>query len=124
MRLRDASREELSDLARQELINTIEQLKAQEDIMKKQSDLARRLFDAEQQIGLLQGRVDHRDKSPMQLQENSTCGKSCSQADLRWSLPLAVSALSLILWGCISYSTRHICPERGIVIEEWRVLCT
>jgi hypothetical protein len=102
MRLRDASREELSDLARQELINTIEQLKAQEDIMKKQSDLARRIFDDEQQIGLLQERIDQQRQITVQLQEeNSTLREELqNKADLRLvSAALAVSALSLILWG-------------------------
>ena len=82
-------------------INTIEQLKAQEDIMKKQSDLARRI-DAEQQIGLLQERIDQQRQITVQLQEeNSTLREELqNKADLRLvSAALAVSALSLILWG-------------------------
>ena len=40
LRLRGASEEELDDLARNEIVNVVKQLKAQEDIMNKQSKLA------------------------------------------------------------------------------------
>lgn len=43
MRLRGASEEELGELERQEIMGVVKQLKAQEDIMKKQSDLANRV---------------------------------------------------------------------------------
>ena len=40
IRLRDASEEELDELARQEIISVVRQLKAQEDIMQKQSQMS------------------------------------------------------------------------------------
>lgn len=39
LKLKDATEEEIDDLARQEIIGVVKQLKAQEDIIKKQSDL-------------------------------------------------------------------------------------
>lgn len=43
LKLKGASTEELDELARQEIIAVVEQLKAQEDIMKKQGDLSKKV---------------------------------------------------------------------------------
>ena len=43
LKLKGASEEELDEFARQEIIAVVKQLKAQEDIMKKQSDLAEKV---------------------------------------------------------------------------------
>lgn len=50
MRLRGASEEELDELARQEIIGVVKQLKAQEDIMKKQSELTDRVKQHESKL--------------------------------------------------------------------------
>jgi hypothetical protein len=50
LQLKGASEEELSDLARQEIINVVKQLKAQEDMMKKQADLALKVKKHHQEI--------------------------------------------------------------------------
>lgn len=43
LRLEHASEEEIDDMARQELLNVVHDLKAQEDITKKQTDFSLRL---------------------------------------------------------------------------------
>ena len=43
LKLKGASKEELDEFARQEIISVVKQLKAQEDIMKKQSDLTEKV---------------------------------------------------------------------------------
>ena len=50
LKLKGASKEELSDLARQELLNVVKQLKAQEDIMEKQSKLSSKVQDHDKKI--------------------------------------------------------------------------
>ncbi|MEG1427655.1 MAG: hypothetical protein RSC76_08205, partial [Oscillospiraceae bacterium] len=61
LRLAGASKEELSDLARQELLNVVSQLKAQEDIAKKQSDLSHRVKEHEIKLTLHDQREDQQD---------------------------------------------------------------
>ncbi len=50
LKLKGASKEELSELARQELLNVVKQLKAQEDIMEKQSKLSSKVKDHDKKI--------------------------------------------------------------------------
>ena len=50
LKLKGASKEELSELARQELLNVVKQLKAQEDIMEKQSKLSSKVHDHDKRI--------------------------------------------------------------------------
>lgn len=50
MKLKGASEEELDEFARQEIIGVVRQLKAQEDIMKKQSELANRVKEHESKL--------------------------------------------------------------------------
>ena len=50
MRLQGASEKEIDEFARQEIIGVVKQLKAQEDIMKKQSDLAERVKEHEHML--------------------------------------------------------------------------
>lgn len=50
LKLKGASKEELSELARQELLNVVKQLKAQEDIMEKQSKLSSKVQDHDKRI--------------------------------------------------------------------------
>jgi|LSQX01.2.fsa_nt_gb hypothetical protein len=50
MRLKGASEEELDELARQEILGVVRQLKAQEDIMKKQIELSERIKDHDKLI--------------------------------------------------------------------------
>ncbi len=51
MKLRGASAEELDEFAKQELLGVLRQLKAQEDIMKKQSELSAQVKDHDSLIG-------------------------------------------------------------------------
>lgn len=50
MRLKGASEEELDEFARQELLGVVKQLKAQEDIMKKQSELSQWVKEHEDKL--------------------------------------------------------------------------
>lgn len=50
IRLRDASEEELDELARQEIISVVRQLKAQEDIMQKQSQMSAVVKEHDEEI--------------------------------------------------------------------------
>lgn len=50
LKLKGASEEELTELARQEVLNVIRQLKAQEDILKKQDKLLSKVKDHEKRI--------------------------------------------------------------------------
>ena len=50
LKLKGASKEELSELARQELLTVVKQLKAQEDIMEKQSKLSSKVQDHDKRI--------------------------------------------------------------------------
>lgn len=56
MRLQGASKEELDELARQEIFGVIQQLKAQEDMMKKQNDLTGKVRVHDGRINELEGR--------------------------------------------------------------------
>ena len=62
MKLNGASKEELSDLARQEIGNVIKQLKAQEDIMSKQSFLAEKLKQHEQNLKAIENKDEEQDR--------------------------------------------------------------
>ena len=50
LKLKGASEKELGDLARQEIVNVIKQLKAQEDIMNKQNELSLKMRQHEQRL--------------------------------------------------------------------------
>ena len=50
LKLKGASEEEMSDLARQEILNVVKQLKAQEDIMNKQAQLSQKVKQHENDI--------------------------------------------------------------------------
>lgn len=50
MKLEGASEEELSELARQEILNVVRQLKAQEDILEKQTVLSSKVRDHEKRL--------------------------------------------------------------------------
>lgn len=50
LKLQGASKEELDELAKEELLNVVRQLKAQEDIIKKQSDLSSQVKEHDQLI--------------------------------------------------------------------------
>ncbi len=50
LRLKGASEEELNELARQEILGVVRQLKAQEDIMKKQEELTGRVKEHESRL--------------------------------------------------------------------------
>lgn len=58
LKLKGASEEEISDLAKQELRNVILQLKAQEDIMKKQEHLTGKVKKQEEQIKDIDRKLD------------------------------------------------------------------
>lgn len=59
LKLKGASEEEISDLARQELKNVIIQLKAQEDIMSKQVALTGKVKKHQQQLESINGQLDN-----------------------------------------------------------------
>lgn len=50
LKLKGASEEELNDLARQEIINVVKQLKAQEDIMNKQNELSKKVKQHDEKL--------------------------------------------------------------------------
>lgn len=58
LHLKNASEEELDDLARQELQNVVKQLKAQEDLMSKQETLSQKLRDLTKDSAVVQGKTD------------------------------------------------------------------
>lgn len=62
LRLKGASEEEISDLARQELKNVIMQLKAQEDMMKKQTELTVKVKSHQDQLRGIDRRLDNIEK--------------------------------------------------------------
>lgn len=53
LRLKNASEDEISDLAKQELKNVVVELKLQEDVMKKQEDLTKKIFRHNQNLELI-----------------------------------------------------------------------
>ena len=67
LRLEHASEEEIDDMARQELLNVVHDLKAQEDITKKQTDFSLRLKNVNDELdGIdsdLQGLKQHYNKT-------------------------------------------------------------
>lgn len=77
MRLKGASQKELSELARDELISVVKQLKEQEDILKKQEDFSRALkiqYQKNRQIEAelqLQAETDRRHDEQLKLSEDS-----------------------------------------------------
>lgn len=50
LRLNDASNEELDELAKKEFLNVVKELKQQEDLLKKQSDLSLRLRNINERL--------------------------------------------------------------------------
>lgn len=63
LKLKGASEEELDELARREIISVVKQLKAQEDIMKKQSDLSDKVRIHESRINELTDKhTEHTDR--------------------------------------------------------------
>ncbi len=58
MRLRSASEEELSELARTEVLSVIKQLKEQEDLLRKQDQMGRTLGGHDTKISLLLDQTD------------------------------------------------------------------
>lgn len=62
LKLRGASQEELDDLTRKEVAGVIKQLKAQEDIMKKQAFLSDKVKRHEEQLCAAKQRADVQDK--------------------------------------------------------------
>lgn len=54
LKLNGASKEELDDFARQEVLNVVKQLKAQEDLMKKQNDLTEKVKSHESTLRFLE----------------------------------------------------------------------
>ena len=68
MRLKGASQEELDDLARQELVGVINQLKAQEDIMKKQQTLKTQVKGHELRLGDLENENNKRNEAIKNLE--------------------------------------------------------
>lgn len=82
LRLSGASKEQLDDLARQEILGVVQQLKAQEDIMMKQQELAAivkghnsRLGGLEEQnkdnADKIEERIRHEAKQDEQIRQNS-----------------------------------------------------
>ena len=76
LRLQGASEEEISDLARQEILNVIKQLKAQEDILSKQEKLKNSIADQQNELVSLResmaseiGRIDSENEQQDQLLE-------------------------------------------------------
>ncbi len=62
LKLKGASKKELNDLARQEIVNVIKQLKAQEDIMNKQNELSQKIRQQEQRITQQEGMTEEYNK--------------------------------------------------------------
>ncbi len=62
LKLKGASKKELNDLARQEIVNVIKQLKAQEDIMNKQNELSQKIRQQEQRIIQQEGMTEEYNK--------------------------------------------------------------
>ena len=62
LQLNGASKEELSDFARQEITNVIKQLKAQEDIMNKQNFLAEKVKQHEQNLKEIESKDEEQDR--------------------------------------------------------------
>ena len=58
MRLKGASEEEIDEFARQELMGVVRQLKAQEDIMKKQSELSQIVYEHDVRLDELETEGD------------------------------------------------------------------
>lgn len=69
MRLHGASDEELSDLARQEVLSVIRQLKEQEDLLWKQKQMNEALREHDIKIDCILGRVDHAELSVIDQRE-------------------------------------------------------
>ena len=61
MRLRGATEEELDELAKKELLGVVRQLKAQEDIMKKQGDLSKKVRRHESRLQEISIRENEQD---------------------------------------------------------------
>lgn len=59
LRLKNASEEQLSDLARQELLGVIKQLKAQEDIMVKQQEISQKLKNIADDSAVIQAQANY-----------------------------------------------------------------
>lgn len=59
LKLKGVSEEEITDLARQELKNVIMQLKAQEDMMKKQTELTVKVKNYQEQLKGIDRRLDN-----------------------------------------------------------------
>ena len=76
LRLEHASEEEIDDMARQELLNVVHDLKAQEDITKKQTDFSLRLKNVNDELdGIdsdLQGLKQHYNKTIKALNNKIT----------------------------------------------------
>ena len=72
-RLSGASAEELSDLARQEVLSVIQQLKEQEDILRKQTQMMRVLHEHDGKLVYLLSQVDD-------LDNKLTAFESCQDA--------------------------------------------
>ncbi len=69
LKLRGASEEELDDLARKEVLTVVKQLKAQEDMMKRQSDLTARVKAHDKE---LKAQKERGDQHEQRLQDQET----------------------------------------------------
>lgn len=90
LRLQGASEEEISDLARQEILNVIKQLKAQEDILSKQEKLKNSIADQQNELVSLResmaseiGRIDSENERQDQLLEQYHQNQQNQLEDLR-----------------------------------------
>lgn len=99
MRLNNASEEEIDDMTRNELKNVIKQLKAQEDISKKQSDLSIKLKEAYSRIIELENKDNNKNSLIDELKnELNNCNNKINK--LKLVLKIIIGIFSII--GIIS----------------------
>jgi len=83
LKLKGASDEEISDLAKQELRNVIMQLKAQEDIMNKQSELSKKVKNHEENLSRIECIAEHHEQQISDVIEKDTLQDSEIEAQAK-----------------------------------------